>query len=68
VLVLNGAVGDDTRDADRFATPFGVDALHSNAPPRHELVGLLAERLRGDDIYVRASTCDATRRCFPARL
>jgi len=34
VLVLNGAVGDDTRDADRFATPFDGVALECAATSR----------------------------------
>lgn len=52
MLVLNGAVGDDTSDADRFATSFGVGGVALECAAKSKLVGLLAERLRGADIYV----------------
>lgn len=52
VLVLNGALGDDTSDADRFATAFGADGVALECAAKSKLLGLLAERLRGDDIYV----------------
>jgi NAD(P)-dependent dehydrogenase (short-subunit alcohol dehydrogenase family) len=52
VLVLNGAVATTraTRTGTRHRS--ASTALHSNAPPRQKPVGLLAEGLRGDDIYV----------------
>ena len=52
ILVLNGAAGDDDSGADRFATSFGVDGVALESAAKSKLVGLLAERLRPDGIYV----------------
>lgn len=52
VLVANGAVGEDTAEADGFAKMLGIDGVALENAAKAKLVGLLAERLREFDIYV----------------
>lgn len=52
VLVTNGAFGLPTPPIDAMATQLGaIDLALSNAA-KHKLVGLLAERLRGEGVFV----------------
>ncbi|MGP3535129.1 SDR family NAD(P)-dependent oxidoreductase [Microbacterium sp. RD1] len=52
VLVVNGGLGAPGRDIDRFAVSFDGDGVALESAAKSKLVGLLAERLRGDGIYV----------------
>lgn len=52
VLVANGAVGENTAEADGFAKQLGIDGVGLENAAKSKLVGILAERLREFDIYV----------------
>lgn len=52
VLVVNGGFGLSDEAIDRFAVSFGGDGVALEAAAKSKLVGLLAERLRDDRIYV----------------
>ena len=52
VLVSNGAFGVISREMDEAATRFHAMGLALSCAAKHKLVGLLAERLKGDGVYV----------------
>lgn len=52
VLVVNGGLGVSGEEIDRGAVSFGGDGVALECAAKSKLVGLLAERLRGDDVYV----------------
>jgi NAD(P)-dependent dehydrogenase (short-subunit alcohol dehydrogenase family) len=52
ILVANGAVGENTSQADGFATMLGIDGVALENAAKSKLVGMLAERLREFDVYV----------------
>jgi NAD(P)-dependent dehydrogenase (short-subunit alcohol dehydrogenase family) len=52
ILVANGALGDNTSQADAYAKMFNNDGVALENAAKSKLVGILAERLRDDGIYV----------------
>lgn len=52
ILVANGAVGENTSEADGFAKLLGIDGVGLENAAKSKLVGILAERLREFDVYV----------------
>jgi NAD(P)-dependent dehydrogenase (short-subunit alcohol dehydrogenase family) len=52
VLVTNGAFGDVSPQMDSAAVGFKAMGLALGNAAKHKLVGLLAERLRADGVYV----------------
>ncbi len=52
VLVTNGAFGDINPQMDEFAVNFKAMGLALANATKHKLVGLLAQRLKGDGVYV----------------
>lgn len=52
VLVVNGALGIHDSNIDRYATSFGGDGVALECAAKSKLVGLLAERLRADGVFV----------------
>jgi NAD(P)-dependent dehydrogenase (short-subunit alcohol dehydrogenase family) len=52
VLVANGALGENTTDADRYAKYLNNDGVALENSAKSKLVGVLAERLREFGIYV----------------
>ena len=52
VLVTNGAFGDNSLQMDELAANFKAMGLALANAAKHKLVGLLAQRLKGDGIYV----------------
>jgi NAD(P)-dependent dehydrogenase (short-subunit alcohol dehydrogenase family) len=52
VLVTNGAFGEINPQIDAYATSLKVMGLAVANAAKHKLVGLLAERLKGDGVYV----------------
>jgi NAD(P)-dependent dehydrogenase (short-subunit alcohol dehydrogenase family) len=52
ILVANGAVGENTSQADGFAKLLGIDGVGLENAAKSKLVGILAERLREFDVYV----------------
>ena len=52
VLVVNGALGLQDDAIDEYAASFGGDGVALECSAKTKLVGLLAARLRTDDVYV----------------
>jgi NAD(P)-dependent dehydrogenase (short-subunit alcohol dehydrogenase family) len=52
VLVTNGAYGENTPQIDKLATNMKVMGLAIANAAKHKLVGLLAQRLKQDGVYV----------------
>jgi NADP-dependent 3-hydroxy acid dehydrogenase YdfG len=52
VLVTNGAFADNSPQMDELAASFKAMGLALANAAKHKLVGLLAQRLKGDGIYV----------------
>jgi NAD(P)-dependent dehydrogenase (short-subunit alcohol dehydrogenase family) len=52
VLVTNGAFGEDRPQMDTFAVNLKIMGLALANAAKHKLVGLLAERLKNDGVYV----------------
>ncbi len=52
VLVTNGAFGDNSPQIDELAANFKAMGLALGNAAKHKLVGLLAQRLKGDGVYV----------------
>jgi NAD(P)-dependent dehydrogenase (short-subunit alcohol dehydrogenase family) len=52
VLVTNGAFGEVNPQTDAFAVSVKAMGLSVANAAKHKLVGLLAERLKGDGVYV----------------
>lgn len=52
VLVVNGALGLQDDTIDEYAVSFGGDGVALECSAKTKLVGLLAARLRAEDIYV----------------
>ena len=52
VLVTNGAFGDVTPQMDEVAIGLKAMGVALANAAKHKLVGLLAQRLKGDDVYV----------------
>jgi NAD(P)-dependent dehydrogenase (short-subunit alcohol dehydrogenase family) len=52
VLVTNGAFGEMTPQMDEYATSLKSMGVALANAAKHKLVGLLAQRLKGDGIYV----------------
>ena len=52
VLVTNGAFGDTTPQMDEYATALKTMGIGLANAAKHKLVGLMAQRLKGDGVYV----------------
>lgn len=52
ILVANGALGDNTSQADAYAKTLNNNSVALENAAKSKLVGILAERLRHDGIYV----------------
>jgi NAD(P)-dependent dehydrogenase (short-subunit alcohol dehydrogenase family) len=52
VLITNGAFGEISPQIDAFAINLKAEGLALANAAKHKLVGLLAERLKGDGVYV----------------
>jgi NAD(P)-dependent dehydrogenase (short-subunit alcohol dehydrogenase family) len=52
VLVANGGLGDQSAAAEQMAATYEIDGTALEAAAKSKLVGILAERLRADGIYV----------------
>ncbi|RKR75336.1 SDR family NAD(P)-dependent oxidoreductase [Frondihabitans australicus] len=52
VLVANGALGEASEQMDAVSQMLGADGTALECAAKSKLVGLLAERLRGDGVYV----------------
>ena len=52
ILVANGALGVNTSEADAYAKMLNNDGVALENAAKSKLVGILAERLRDDGIYV----------------
>ena len=52
ILVANGALGENTSEADVYAKMLENDGVALENAAKSKLVGILAERLREDGIYV----------------
>ena len=52
ILVANGALGDNVSEADAWAKMLDNDGVALENAAKSKLVGILAERLRDDGIYV----------------
>lgn len=52
VLVTNGAFGDVNPEIDAYAASGGFMGVALANGAKHKLVGLLAQRLKGDGVYV----------------
>lgn len=52
VLAATGAVGENRPEVNAFVAQAGLDGLALEAAAKSKLLGLLAERLRGDGIHV----------------
>lgn len=52
VLVVNGALGIHDSKIDRYATSFGGDGVALECAAKSKLVGLLAERMRDQGVFV----------------
>ncbi len=52
ILVANGAFGEVSPEVDEYATKLGVMGVALANAAKHKLVGLLAQRLKGDGVYV----------------
>jgi NAD(P)-dependent dehydrogenase (short-subunit alcohol dehydrogenase family) len=52
ILIANGALGDNTSQADAYAKMLNNDGVALENAAKSKLVGILAERLRDDGIYV----------------
>lgn len=52
IIVATGAVGENIAEINQFATHADLDGLALEAAGKSKLLGLLAERLRDDDVYV----------------
>jgi short-subunit dehydrogenase len=52
VLVTNGAFGEISPQIDAFAISLKTEGIALANAAKHKLVGLLAERLKGDGVYV----------------
>ena len=52
VLVTNGAFGDTTPQMDEYATALKTMGIGLANAAKHKLVGLMAQRLKGDRVYV----------------
>lgn len=58
LLVTNGALGDIAQRTDALAAAYGLMGVGLANAAKAKLVGLLAERLRADGIYVGEVTVD----------
>ena len=52
ILVANGALGENTAEADTYAKMLNNDGVALENAAKSKLVGILAERLREDGVYV----------------
>ncbi len=52
ILVSNGVLGEATAATDAFAVQLGAVGLALSGAAKHKLVGLLAQRLKDDGVYV----------------
>jgi NAD(P)-dependent dehydrogenase (short-subunit alcohol dehydrogenase family) len=52
ILVTNGAFGENTPQIDAYATTLKTSGLALANAAKHKLVGLLAQRLKNDNVYV----------------
>ena len=52
VLISNGAFGEVSREIDEAATRYKAMGLALSSAAKHKLVGLLAQRLKDDGVYV----------------
>lgn len=59
-LVVNGAVGERNPRADRISTMLDIDGTALENAAKSKLVGLLAERLRPDGVYVGQITINGS--------
>lgn len=52
ILISNGAFGEVSPQIDAFVTSSNADGLAMSSAAKHKLVGLLADRLKKEGIYV----------------
>ena len=52
ILAANGAVGEDLPEINGFVTSAGLDGLALESAAKSKLLGLLAERLRDENVFV----------------
>jgi len=52
VLVANGGLGDQSSSAEQMAAAYDIDGTALEAAAKSKLVGILAERLRPEGVYV----------------
>ncbi|MGA9946343.1 MAG: SDR family NAD(P)-dependent oxidoreductase [Candidatus Cybelea sp.] len=60
ILVANGAFGEVSPEADESATNFHAMGVALANAAKNKLVGLLAQRLKGDGVYVGQIMVDGT--------
>jgi NAD(P)-dependent dehydrogenase (short-subunit alcohol dehydrogenase family) len=60
ILVTNGGFGDLSPEADEFSTAHNVMGIALANAAKEKLVGLLAQRLKGDGVYVGEVTIYGT--------
>lgn len=65
VLVVNGALGIQDSSIDRYATSFGGDGVALECAAKSKLVGLLAQRLSADDVFVGEVVINGTIKASP---
>lgn len=60
ILVANGAFGEVSPEIDEYATNLHVMGIALANAAKHKLVGLLAQRLKGDGVHVGEVMIDGT--------
>lgn len=60
ILVANGAFGEVSPEIDEYATNLHVMGVALANAAKHKLVGLLAQRLKGDGVHVGEVMIDGT--------
>lgn len=60
ILVANGAFGEVSPEVDEYATNLHVMGVALANAAKHKLVGLLAQRLKGDRVHVGEVMIDGT--------
>lgn len=60
ILVANGAFGEVSPEVDEYATNLHVMGVALSNAAKHKLVGLLAQRLKGDGVHVGEVMIDGT--------
>ena len=60
ILITNGAFGDVSPEVDAYATTVNVMGIALANAAKNKLAGLLAQRLKGDGVYVGEVTISGT--------